>query len=709
MAVREILKMGDPRLLRVAQPVREFGTPALRALIDDMFDTMAAASGVGPGGAADRRGSAAGDLRLRPQRALPRCARRAATVLLNPVITPLADEMEEGWEGCLSVPGLRGVVPRYTRIRYSGLRPRRARDRSRGRGLSRARGAARVRPPDRAPVPDAHARPHEAGLHQRAVSRPGRRRRRLTPVRTELSPCGKRACTRALLQRFFTLLDSCSEPARSARPWPAALKHTWTRPQMSPHRPGERQLEGAWPLGSPRCCWRSGLDRNPGAGRGRSAGPRGSGHRGAGPVLGLRHRSQRVGQPGAQPPADQRRSDRGRRRRRALNCASARPPCAWPAAASWRSAGSTTTASICSCTAAARRCACARPRWRAKSRWPPPRGGSRRAAPATSGSTVATTRASATAWSGELQFEGDDSTLTIPAGRSAEFWREGANNATHYAWGEPVRDDFADWAARANREDDRLAVARLRVARDDRLRKTSIAMGAGTRTPTTARSGRRPRWWRAGRRIATATGWSCSPGAGPGSTTRRGASRRSTTGAGSSSAAAGAGRRATVWRGRSIRRPWWPGSVVAGLRRRPWPYVGWVPLAPREPYYPHYTTGGSYWRAVNSAQMNLFPQNTPRRPPTSPTLYANQGVAGAVSVVPGNALVPRRRSRRWSRRSTRRCAAASPINLARPHVPPPRRCQTASRCRARTADRRAAARSPGTARQQRPPASRRRP
>ncbi|HEY2976462.1 MAG TPA: peptide deformylase [Burkholderiaceae bacterium] len=123
MAVREILKMGDPRLLRVAQPVREFGTSELRALIDDMFDTMAAARGVGL--AAPQIGE---DLQLvifgvDHNERYPDAPTVPMTVLLNPVITPLADEMEEGWEGCLSVPGLRGVVPRYTRIRYSGFDP----------------------------------------------------------------------------------------------------------------------------------------------------------------------------------------------------------------------------------------------------------------------------------------------------------------------------------------------------------------------------------------------------------------------------------------------------------------------------------------------------------------------------------------------------------------------------------------------------------
>ena len=100
--------------------------------------------------------------------------------------------------------------------------------------------------------------------------------------------------------------------------------------------------------------------------------------------------------------------------------------------------------------------------------------------------------------------------------------------------------------------------------------------------------------------------------------------------------------------GYRVARPVYSPALVAWVggggpcTRGPWPYTGWVPLAPREPYYPHYTNGGSYWRAVNAAQLNMFPQNTPRRPPTSPTLYANQGVAGAVSVIPGNALVPRR-------------------------------------------------------------------
>ena len=121
MAVREILKMGDPRLLRVAQPVRVFDTPELHALVADMMDTMVAANGAGL--AAPQIGV---DLQLvvfgfqRNQR-YPEAPPVPMTVLINPVITPLDDTMEEGWEGCLSVPGLRGIVPRHARIRYTGM------------------------------------------------------------------------------------------------------------------------------------------------------------------------------------------------------------------------------------------------------------------------------------------------------------------------------------------------------------------------------------------------------------------------------------------------------------------------------------------------------------------------------------------------------------------------------------------------------------
>jgi peptide deformylase len=120
MAVHEILKMGDQRLLRVAQPVREFGTPALRTLVADMFETMRAASGAGlaaPQIGVDLQLVIFGFERLARY---PDAPAVPPTVLCNPVIEPLSDEQAPGWEGCLSVPGLRGEVPRFVRIRYRG-------------------------------------------------------------------------------------------------------------------------------------------------------------------------------------------------------------------------------------------------------------------------------------------------------------------------------------------------------------------------------------------------------------------------------------------------------------------------------------------------------------------------------------------------------------------------------------------------------------
>jgi peptide deformylase len=121
MAIRDILKMGDPRLLRIAQPVQAFGTPELRTLIADMFETMRAVNGAGL--AAPQIGV---DLALviygfKNNDRYPEAPAVPETVLINPAITPLSTEQEEGWEGCLSVPGMRGVVPRYARIRYTGF------------------------------------------------------------------------------------------------------------------------------------------------------------------------------------------------------------------------------------------------------------------------------------------------------------------------------------------------------------------------------------------------------------------------------------------------------------------------------------------------------------------------------------------------------------------------------------------------------------
>lgn len=121
MAVREILRMGDPRLLRVAKKVERFDTPELHALIGDMFDTMHAANGAGL--AAPQIGV---DLQLvifgfAKNGRYPDAPPVPETVLINPVLKPLSEEMEEGFEGCLSVPGLRGSVPRYTKLHYEGF------------------------------------------------------------------------------------------------------------------------------------------------------------------------------------------------------------------------------------------------------------------------------------------------------------------------------------------------------------------------------------------------------------------------------------------------------------------------------------------------------------------------------------------------------------------------------------------------------------
>jgi len=122
MSVHEILKMGDARLLRVAEPVQSFDTPELQALIADMRETMAAVNGAGlaaPQIGVNLQlvifGSTARNPRYPDRPVVP------PTVLINPVITPLGSSEEEDWEGCLSVPGLRGVVPRWSRIRYTGL------------------------------------------------------------------------------------------------------------------------------------------------------------------------------------------------------------------------------------------------------------------------------------------------------------------------------------------------------------------------------------------------------------------------------------------------------------------------------------------------------------------------------------------------------------------------------------------------------------
>ncbi|MCI3208463.1 MULTISPECIES: peptide deformylase [Pandoraea] len=119
--IRDILKMGDPRLLRIAKPVEQFGTPELDELVADMFETMKHANGAGL--AAPQIGV---DLQVvifgfEHNERYPDAPEVPETVLINPTITPLTQDMEEGWEGCLSVPGLRGMVNRYSMLRYEGF------------------------------------------------------------------------------------------------------------------------------------------------------------------------------------------------------------------------------------------------------------------------------------------------------------------------------------------------------------------------------------------------------------------------------------------------------------------------------------------------------------------------------------------------------------------------------------------------------------
>ena len=122
MPIQPILKMGDPRLLRVAQPVKQFNTPELHALLTDLQDTMQAANGAGlaaPQIGVDLQVVIFGSGEFNPR--YPEAPVVPRTVLINPVLTPLSEDEEEGWEGCLSVPGMRGVVPRFKRLRYQGF------------------------------------------------------------------------------------------------------------------------------------------------------------------------------------------------------------------------------------------------------------------------------------------------------------------------------------------------------------------------------------------------------------------------------------------------------------------------------------------------------------------------------------------------------------------------------------------------------------
>jgi peptide deformylase len=121
MSVRDILKMGDPRLLRMAKPVQAFNTSELKALVEDMFETMRAVDGAGLAAPQIGVDLAVVIFGFSKNGRYPDAPPVPETVLINPQIEALSDAEEEGWEGCLSVPGLRGVVPRWARIRYTGF------------------------------------------------------------------------------------------------------------------------------------------------------------------------------------------------------------------------------------------------------------------------------------------------------------------------------------------------------------------------------------------------------------------------------------------------------------------------------------------------------------------------------------------------------------------------------------------------------------
>ncbi len=119
--IKSVLKMGDPCLLQLAQRVEQLDTPALKELLQDMQDTMAALNGAGL--AAPQIGVSLQVVifGVEHSQRYPDAESVPFTVLLNPVLTPLTEQMEEDWEGCLSIPGMRGLVPRYTRLRYQGV------------------------------------------------------------------------------------------------------------------------------------------------------------------------------------------------------------------------------------------------------------------------------------------------------------------------------------------------------------------------------------------------------------------------------------------------------------------------------------------------------------------------------------------------------------------------------------------------------------
>lgn len=123
MAIRPVLKIGDPRLLDQAQPVVRWDTPELHRLLTDMRDTMRALNGAGLAAPQIAVGLRVVIFGVDHNPRYPDAEAVPETVLINPKLTPLDDAMEEGWEGCLSIPGMRGLVPRYKDLRYQGFDP----------------------------------------------------------------------------------------------------------------------------------------------------------------------------------------------------------------------------------------------------------------------------------------------------------------------------------------------------------------------------------------------------------------------------------------------------------------------------------------------------------------------------------------------------------------------------------------------------------
>ncbi len=121
MAIKPVLRMGDPRLLEPSRPVKKFRTDELHALITDMRDTMASLQGAGLAAPQIGVNLQVVIFGVETNQRYPDAEEVPFTILINPKLTPVDDEMEEGWEGCLSVPGMRGLVPRHLNLRYQGF------------------------------------------------------------------------------------------------------------------------------------------------------------------------------------------------------------------------------------------------------------------------------------------------------------------------------------------------------------------------------------------------------------------------------------------------------------------------------------------------------------------------------------------------------------------------------------------------------------